>query len=215
VVCGKLRQKTNPTHRVIRIIMNVRPTENWYWYFDHSLNSLMLNLSQDMVFRSRFTKKMLIDDAFIETRFSIADASTYYQFYESCGSFSLAEPYKVQLVLNAIAAHNYLKPQMPKSWYFFQQAYAYTPEMGEAICVQLCDSHQFIDLLTIDISDNAALCVIAQKSANLADKTLILGDVIKIMHDRLIPKRYVSDMLSRQTKDEDNQIANDSLSQVC
>jgi cell division protein ZapC len=194
--------------------MNVRPTENWYWYFDHSLDSLMLNLSQDMVFRSRFTKKMLVDDGFIETRFSIADASTYYQFYENCDSFLLPEPYKVQLVLNAIAARNYLKPQMPKSWYFLPQASPYMPDIGEAVCVQLCENHQFIDLLTIDISDNATLCVIAQKSAPLAGKTVILGDVIKIMHDRLIPKRYVSDILSRQAKEEDNWIVNDSVSHV-
>ncbi|MCO6524628.1 MAG: cell division protein ZapC [Candidatus Schmidhempelia sp.] len=195
--------------------MKVRPTENWYWYFDHSLDSLMLNLSQDMIFRSRFTKKMIVADAFVENRFSIEDAATYYQLYESCNLFSLAEPHKVELVLNALAARNFLKPQMPRSWYFFQQPYSYSPERGEAVCTQLCNSHQFIDLLTIDISDNASLCVIAQKSANLAGKILNLGDVIKIMHDRLIPKGNISDRLSHHTKDEDIEITNYNLTQVC
>lgn len=174
--------------------MNIRPTEDWYWYFDDKLDSLMIDLSNNILFRSRLTKKMIVIDAFEAGDFSIADASLYYQFCESCELLELIEPHKVELILNAIATHNYLKPIMPKSWHFMLQPVSFAPGIGDLAVAQLENTNEYIRLLTIDSSYTAALCLIAEPSVRLSGKTFYLGDAIKVMHNRLLP--YISQVQS-------------------
>lgn len=167
--------------------MNIKPTEDWCWYFDEKLDTLMVDLSYDIVFRSRLSKKMIIIDALAESAFSIQDATFYYQFFENCGILPLSEPNKVELVLNAIAVRNYIKPPMPKSWYFVQQAHSFTPKLGEIVGAYVQDSGGRVNLLVADVGDNASLCVIAQPMITMAGKTFYLGDAIKIMNNRFVP----------------------------
>lgn len=195
--------------------MNIRPADNWRWYFDEEYDCLMLDLSNGMVFRSRYPAKMLTADAFSDFPFSVVDATDYYHFYENCALLPLSEPLKVELVLNALVAKNYLKPQMPKSWYFVQQPMLFQPYKAEVVeaCVQ--DSGERVLLLSVDVGESATLCLIAQASITMSGKTFGLGDVVKVMHDRLAAKhsggqpQYIDD-----TQDSNDKLQ-DFLYKVC
>lgn len=191
----------------------VRPGDNWRWYFDKKYDCLMLEISHDMVFRSRFSSKTLAPDAFKSTRFSVNDTSAYYHFYESCMGLNLSEPQKVELILNAIVARNFLKPQMPKSWYFVQQPMQFTPRFAELIEAQVQDSGQRINLLVVEIGEYASLCLIAETSVCMAGKQFNMADAVKVMNDRLCSKNPVVD--NSQDPEDEEQTIRDLLYQFC
>ncbi|WP_121144751.1 cell division protein ZapC domain-containing protein [Orbus hercynius] len=194
--------------------MTMRPSDNWRWYFDNQYDCLMLEIANDMVFRSRYPSKMLTPDAFRAFPFSVDDASAYYQFYESCVSLSLSEPQKVELVLNAIIAANFLKPQMPKSWYFVQQPMLFTPVLGELVEAQIQGGHQRINLLVVEASEMASLCLIAEPNVNMAGKSFTIAEVVKVMNDRLASKNH---QIVNDNDDDggDEEAVMDLLYQVC
>ncbi|WP_392553398.1 cell division protein ZapC [Orbus wheelerorum] len=168
--------------------ITIRPGDNWHWYFDSKYDCLMLEITSDMIFRSRYPAKMLIPDAFQSSQFSVDDASAYYQFYESCSALNLSEPQKVELVLNAIVANNFLKPQMPKSWYFIQQPMLFTPAFAEVVEAQTQDNAERINLLVVEAGSSASVCLIAQNDVSMVGKTFNITDVVKVMNDRLVSK---------------------------
>lgn len=165
--------------------MAFRPTDSWRWYFDNEYDSLMLEISSEMLFRCNYASKILIPDVFDEFSFSVDDATAYYLFYDSCQSLALSDSQKIELSINAIVASNFLKPQMPKSWYFSQQPMLYNPKVADIVEVNLQESGQRVCLLVVEAGENASLCIIAQPTFIAMNKTFYFSEAIKVMNDRL------------------------------
>ena len=76
---------------------------------------------------------------------------------------------------------------MPKSWHFNTHEESWQPGVGDAASAWLSDTGQQVNLLVVEPGENAALCLLAQPGLTLAGRVMQLGDVIKIMNDRLQP----------------------------
>lgn len=170
--------------------MAFRPTDCWRWYFDHEYDCLMLEVSDEMLFRSCYPSKMLIPDVFGEFPFSVSDATAYYQFNDSCQSLKLTQAQQIELSINAIIAANFLKPQMPKSWYFVQQPQYFVPKVADIVEVNMQEGGQKVYLMVVEAAENASLCIVAQPTFVAMNKTFYFAEAIKVMNDRLAPLNH-------------------------
>ncbi|RQW63561.1 cell division protein ZapC [Vibrio viridaestus] len=176
----------------------LKPSDKWSWYFCDKEGHLMLDLGTDMLFRTNFAGKVLVDCAFCDNDFTVDDAGDYQTFCESISYLPIIEARKVELVLNCVAAKRFYKPVQPKSWFFDTQGIDMQPKEGELISLRngMNDGH----FVVIEAGDSSSLCIcVEQDGFDLsASKALNFSDVIKVMHDRMaLPNiSFQTEMLS-------------------
>ena len=117
--------------------MRIKPDDNWRWYYDEEHDRMMLDLANGMLFRSRFARRMLTPDAFALRDFALMTPRSISLLKKKCRDLELSKEQRAELVLNALTAIRFLKPQMPKSWHFIAHTHHWQPSGGDAACVWL------------------------------------------------------------------------------
>lgn len=148
----------------------------------------MLDLGDELVFRTNLCHKLLVDCAYQETQFTVDDASDFQTYKEALEALDLDEGYKAQLILNCVAAKRFHKPVQPKSWFFNHQGGAdEQPKIGDI--VQLSNDFNCGLFIVLEVGDNASLCaqVELDEFHLTSNKSLGFSEAIKVMHDRMMP----------------------------
>ncbi|MCE0492554.1 cell division protein ZapC [Vibrio salinus] len=165
----------------------LKPSDKWSWYFCDRESHLMLDLGADMLFRTNFPAKVLVDCAFSTNEFTVDDAGDYQAFCESTSFLPLIDARKAELVLNCVAAKRFYKPIQPKSWFFDTQTAheVLAPREGELVSLKndFNDGH----FIVIESGDSSSMCICVEPDgfALNSTKNLKFSDVIKVMHDRM------------------------------
>lgn len=170
--------------------MTLKPDNGWQWKYDSQYDRIKLDLTDGELFYSRYASKMLIPDAFDDHPFCVNDATLYAELMENCRGLPLEDEQRRNLVLNSLIAHRFLKPQMPKSWFFVvnNSRSDWQPGVGHLVTAELTHNAQDAMLLVVESNAQASLCVVAQADVKLnTGRVMALGDAIKIMNDRLTP----------------------------
>jgi cell division protein ZapC len=173
--------------------MMLKPSDKWNWYFCEKEGHLMLDLGDDLVFRSNLCQKLLVECAYHSSQFTVDDASDFQIFKESVERLDLPESYKAQLILNCVAAKRFHKPVQPKSWFFNHQVYGdFVPCIGSI--VQLVNDYDEGLFIVLDVGDNASLCarVELDEFQLTTSKGLGFSEAIKVMHDRMAPSQVIA-----------------------
>ncbi|MEX6295505.1 cell division protein ZapC [Proteus mirabilis] len=165
--------------------MIIKPDDRWRWYFDDEQQKLMLDLANGMIFRSRFPSKMLSATAHQSSPFTVDDAALYYGYDEQIRQIDMPSESRAELALNALIAHRFLKPLMPKSWYFEVSHSSTRPYLAQVVETALKDSNEKVLFLVVEVGEQACLCLLAQPQLALFDRTLTFCDPLKIMNDWL------------------------------
>ncbi|KQA19867.1 cell division protein ZapC [Vibrio metoecus] len=163
----------------------LKPSDKWSWYYSDNEGYLMLNLGDDMLFRTNLSRNLLVDCAFAENHFTVDDASDFQLYKERIACLPLSEPRKAELALYCIAAKRFHKPVQPKSWFFDSQNSEFIPEQGDLIILR--NGLNYGIFIALEVGENASLCAYTDlvSFALNENKALEFGQVIKVMHDRM------------------------------
>ncbi len=163
----------------------LKPNDKWGWYYDDELCHLMLALDDDMVFKTKLSKKLLVECGFTDQVFTVDDASAFQTFKESCDALPLSSGHQLELVLYCVASRRFHKPVQPKSWFFDSHDSEIEPEEGEVVALsnQLNQGH----FIVLEVGDTSSLCACVELEgfALSSSKQLAYGECIKVMHDRM------------------------------
>ncbi|MEI8670936.1 cell division protein ZapC [Vibrio sp. SA48] len=164
----------------------LKPSDKWNWYYSDSEGYLMLDLGDEMVFKTNLSRNLLVDCAFVNNHFSVDDASAFQTYREQISYLSLSEPRQAELALYCVAAKRFHKPVQPKSWFFDYQGQGFAPCEGDVVqLLNNCNQGYFIVLETGDCASLCALVDLQPFVLNAGSKQLEFGQVIKVMHDRM------------------------------
>ncbi|MCG9749049.1 cell division protein ZapC [Vibrio brasiliensis] len=165
----------------------LKPNDKWTWYYDDAEQHLMLDLGDDMVFKTNLPRKLVVDCAIGVNEFSVDDASAFQTYKEQIALLGLSEPRQAELALYCVAAKRFHKPVQPKSWFFDNLSDGQmTPEEGDLI--RLSNSYSDGYFIVLELGECASLCasVCLEEFALNGSKCLQFGQAIKVMHDRLV-----------------------------
>lgn len=167
--------------------MLLMPQRDWQWIYNDAYGVLSVSLGSDMEFLTPYKVKLLIPDALTAMQFNVEHAKFYIEFVERLSkTMSIADAVKVQLALNATAAHYLLKPQMPKSWFFDTSAICVYSELAKMF--QLRCQGVNVDVMVVESNIQASLVMLLSPKLSLSDtKQLQQFECIKVMNDRLHP----------------------------
>ncbi|MGV2988995.1 cell division protein ZapC [Vibrio sp. E150_011] len=163
----------------------LKPSDTWIWYMDEDENSLMLDLGNEMVFKTNLSRKLLVECAMGQNNFTVDDASAFQIYKDQISTLDLSEPRQAELALYCVAAKRFHKPVQPKSWFFDHQNTVFEPEEGEL--VRLTNQHSAGFFIVLEVGESASLCALVDLEAfNLtSSKGVQFGQSIKVMHDRM------------------------------
>ncbi|WP_087017692.1 cell division protein ZapC [Thaumasiovibrio subtropicus] len=163
----------------------LKPNNQWTWFYDAEGQQLMLDLGADMMFKTAIPANRLIPDATRRIPFSVEDATLFQTYSDMVHHLPLTAPRRAELVLNAIAAHRYHKPMLPKSWFFTACGDIDAPELGEVVVLET--EHGQGHFIVVENSGNASLVMSASLEPVSLDgnKMLNFCDTIKVMNDRM------------------------------
>ncbi|MCW8333775.1 cell division protein ZapC [Vibrio paucivorans] len=164
----------------------LKPSDKWTWYYDDREGNLMLDLGQDMVFKTNLSRKLLVDCALAINEFSVDDAAAFEIFREQLSYLSLSEPRQAELTLYCVAAKRFHKTVQPKSWFFDGLSSGdESPKEGDLI--RMRNAHSDGYFIVLEVGESASLCAcIDLDGFNLTStKSLVFGQAIKVMHDRI------------------------------
>ncbi|WGY46938.1 cell division protein ZapC [Vibrio sp. ABG19] len=169
----------------------LKPSDKWSWYYSDSEGYLMLDLGEEMVFRTNLSRNLLVDCGFTDNHFSVDDASDYQTYKERISGLDLSEPRKAELALYCVAAKRFHKPVQPKSWFFDYQGEESVPEEGDI--VSLVNGYNQGYFIVLEVGESASLCALADLDAFVLNgsKQLEFGQVIKVMHDRMANANHI------------------------
>ncbi|WP_413493749.1 cell division protein ZapC [Morganella psychrotolerans] len=171
--------------------MKIKPDDQWQWYYDDTHERIMLDLANGMVFRSHFAPRLLAPYARCHSPFSVDDAALFVIFDEQIKKLNIPAQQCAELTLNALIASRFLKPQMPKSWYFSLCCAMTKPAQGQIVDVVLDNTRQRSCFIVAEAGENASLCLLVDPELQLNDRTMSFCDPIKIMNDRLLSRKSI------------------------
>lgn len=171
----------------------LKPSDKWSWYYSDSEGYLMLDLGEDMVFRTNLNRNLLVDCAFSDNHFTVDDASDYQSYKERIVGLKLPEPRKVELALYCVAAKRFHKPVQPKSWFFDYQQLEMESNPQEGDIISLVNEYGQGYFIVLEVGESASLCALVDLTPFILNgsKTLEFGQVIKVMHDRMTLANHI------------------------
>ncbi|MEH0690365.1 cell division protein ZapC [Vibrio cholerae] len=164
----------------------LKPSDKWTWYYDDTEGHLMLDLGDNMVFKTNLSRKLIVDCAVGVNEFSVDDASAFQTYKEQISLLGLSEPRQAELALYCVAAKRFHKPVQPKSWFFDNISDGEQP-LEEGDFVYLSNQLSQGYFIVLEVGDSASLCAqVSLEAFHLnPSKSLQFGQAIKVMHDRM------------------------------